>query len=464
MPLPARTSWRLPFWLPLSLLACSGEPTEDSPTDTDTQPVSDADEDGYATEEGDCDDTDATVNPDATEIYYDGIDQNCDELSDNDADLDGAEVDTDCNDNDATILPGAEEICDGVDNNCADGVDEGVAIEGWTDADGDGYGDATLPVSVCEPDPSIVENGDDCNDHDPALSPAALDICDGVDNDCDGVVDGDATYHTTYYADMDGDTYGDPSFSTSACSEPVGSVTDMTDCDDANGATYPGAPELDNLVDDDCDLWVDEDFVAVGDIVLTEVARQPLVGTSATVAEAMWLEVYNASARTVDLSSWYVQTTTGAFFIDPADAFLLAPGEYGVLCKTDDYEGSSSAIFPLVCDYLWGAEGEDPAYVSTHHTNTFTLQADADTLAIYLHGDESVGTQIDGLGWTYVDGATSTDWPRDPGQSMGLDPDLLDALSNDANTSWCSTISATWWVSSDASDYGTPGAANEDCL
>ena len=88
---------------------------------------------------------------------------------------------------------------------------------------------------------------------------ATAEVCDGVDNDCDGVIDNDV--QTTYYADTDADGYGDASSSLDACSQPSGYVTNGSDCNDTNSDIKPGA--LDNTnddVDNDCDGTVDEDY------------------------------------------------------------------------------------------------------------------------------------------------------------------------------------------------------------
>jgi hypothetical protein len=84
--------------------------------------------------------------------------------------------------------------------------------------------------------------------------PSGEEICDGIDNDCDGYIDeGDATDASIWYADMDSDEYGDPENSIVACAPPSGYVADNTDCDDTWDRNYPGADEYCDRVDNDCD-------------------------------------------------------------------------------------------------------------------------------------------------------------------------------------------------------------------
>jgi len=167
----------------------------DSPCST---PVcTDADGDGFAVEGGacgpvDCDDTNPNVNPAAPEICTDGIDNDCDGL-------------IDAQDPSAV---GCAPSC--------------------TDADGDGF---------------AVEGGNcgpvDCDDTDPAINPGAMEVCgDGIDNDCDGMVD-EGCQPTC--PDMDGD-----GFMEAACGG--------SDCNDADPTIHPGAMEIcGNGVDEDCD-------------------------------------------------------------------------------------------------------------------------------------------------------------------------------------------------------------------
>ncbi|MBL0096770.1 MAG: hypothetical protein IPP46_09960 [Bacteroidetes bacterium] len=166
---------------------------------------------------------------------------------------------TDCNDNNIAINPGAAEICNGLDDNCNLSADEGLIFETYyPDLDLDTYGDAnSIGVSACSPVSGSVLNNLDCNDNDNAINPAATEICNGVDDDCDGLADDGLTF-VTYYADADGDTYGNALVSQSTCNgAPVGYVTD-NDCDDNNIAINPGALEVCNVIDDDCDGLTDE--------------------------------------------------------------------------------------------------------------------------------------------------------------------------------------------------------------
>ena len=103
---------------------------------------------------------------------------------------DGAvDDDTDCDDTESTINPGAAEACDGIDNNCDGGIDEGVETAFYTDGDSDGYGDQDDIVYSCEESvDGRITTGGDCEDGDSSISPAADEDCfDGVDNDCDGL-------------------------------------------------------------------------------------------------------------------------------------------------------------------------------------------------------------------------------------------------------------------------------------
>jgi hypothetical protein len=239
---------------------------------------------GYVEESGDCDDADPNISPLAQE-FCDGVDNNCDGQTDpassldaatwySDADNDGygrpnlarkactqpwkyVADSSDCNDSDATINPDGIEICNNLDDNCNDEVDENTLINATTwyaDQDGDGYGDPTLSILACSVDGGWVEDSSDCNDGNAASNPDAPEYCDSEDNDCDGTVDEDAADATPWYLDEDGDGFGVEGTEILACTGSYQRVAEPGDCADSNEAINPAAEEVcgDNL-DNNCD-------------------------------------------------------------------------------------------------------------------------------------------------------------------------------------------------------------------
>ncbi len=191
----------------------------------------------------DCDDDDPTINPDAEEVC-DAVDNNCDSETDEgfDADEDGVttcgadgqegNLDDDCDDGDGSNFPGNAETCDAVDNDCDTVIDNGFDV----DLDG---------VTSCGPDGAEGNADDDCDDANPDNFPGNTEVCDAVDNNCDGTVD------DGFDVDSDGVT---------TCG-PNGTVGDLDDdCDDGDTANFPGNPELCDGSDNDCDTFVDNGF------------------------------------------------------------------------------------------------------------------------------------------------------------------------------------------------------------
>jgi hypothetical protein len=255
--------------------------------------ILDQDADGFLDGE-DCDDANANINP-AAEEFCDGVDNDCDGTVDegvlltfyldDDADGygDGAEpqeaceaveglalTGTDCDDDDGQTYPGAPERCDDRDNDCDEAIDEDLQEEWYADTDDDGYGDPEDVIENCDPLEGYVGVAEDCDDLNGDVNPDGLEICDGLDNDCDGLFDdddSDVDYSTagSYFYDSDGDGHGQEPMEDGACSPPEGGVLLGDDCNDEDPQVYPEAIEDCDLIDNDCDGLIDaEDDDVVG--------------------------------------------------------------------------------------------------------------------------------------------------------------------------------------------------------
>lgn len=124
-------------------------------------------------------------------------------------------------------------------------------VNDFADRDGDGFGAVEAGCVTCV----------DCDDDEPLVNPAAVEVCNGVDDDCDGDVDGNAEDVATYFLDRDADGFGDSGAPVEECEAPEGYVDVGTDCDDTMASRHPGAAETCNQMDDDCDGEVDEEPV-----------------------------------------------------------------------------------------------------------------------------------------------------------------------------------------------------------
>jgi N-acetylneuraminic acid mutarotase len=314
---------------------------------------------GYVSDNTDCHDLDPFIHPGAEE-YCDGLDNDCDgEIDENgklvymfdDLDQDGygagdgfwvneCNIDYiymsgnggDCEDHYNNINPGENEVCDGADNNCDGQIDEGVTkTKFYRDLDEDGYGNINDYVLDCGNYGSptgYVSNSSDCHDGNNKVYPGAPEICDVWDNDCDGVVnEGIATKRWYYDGDKDG--YGKRSVYKVVCYKPLGYVADSTDCNDARSNVYPGAPEIKDGLDNDCNGKVDD--------ITTRYVKVNLFGGTNPYNNAEWnnwnvissLSSGGLKFTDASLSSISTVLSTGASVVDNGSAYggTMAPPE-----------------------------------------------------------------------------------------------------------------------------------------
>ena len=407
-------------------------------------PASDIDEDGISEEEGDCDDNDATVYPGATEVC-DGVDQDCDTLVDEDfdSDLDGhfdeaaCGSGTDCDDEDADINPDEDEVCDDVDHDCDGAVDNGLVTQDWCEnLDGDPVGSA-VTITTCDAEAPLgyVTCSDpvDCDDNDGTSYPGATELCDIVDHDCDGdPVNGLDAYE--YWEDLDDDGFGAGDVMVDCDSEaPDGFVAYdalAEDCDDLDLTSFPGAVEVCDAVDHDCDsdpfngltvydYWpdVDGDTYGAGAVVQDCVATPP--------ADHV---VYDALAEDCDDAATDVnpgETEVCNLIDDNCDAaidegfdvdgdLVFTCGPDGIVGTADDdcddTEPTTNPTAPELCD------GVDNDCDTDIDENT-----DSD-------GDTFTPCGADGLPGTLDDDCDDTNADVYP-----LAPELCDGLDNDCD-------------------------------
>jgi hypothetical protein len=244
--------------------------------------------------------------------------------------------------------------------------------------------------------------GDDCNDRDASIYPGAAEVWyDDIDQNCDGQDDWDA--------DRDG----------------FQAVPRGGDCDDADPGINPGRREEVDGRDEDCDGWIDEDFLRPGDLLVTEVMADPVVVFDTT---GEWFEVTNLTDRTLYLQNWEVTDFRG-------DSFRIGPG----------VQVAAGGRLVLGASSVLGENGGAP--VDTTYTRSeFELANDGD--AIGLRVGENIISLLE----------YDLRWPVRPGASLSLDPLFVRRDTGTVQTYWCPSTSLM-----SGGDLGTPGAENDWC-
>ena len=407
---------------------------------------------GYVSDSTDCNDSVASINPGAAE-FCDGVDNDCDSVVDptssvdattwyEDFDGDGygdssllyayascsmpegytslADA-TDCNDGDSTINPSAVEVCDYIDNDCdavVDPDDSADASTWYADADGDGYGDMGSTDVACYEPAGFVADATDCDDSASGVNPAATEVCDGIDNDCDAVVDpDDSADASTWYADADGDGYGDMGSTDVACYEPAGFVADATDCDDSAAGVNPGATEVCDGIDNDCDAVVDPDDSA-------------------------------------DASTWYADRDGDGYGdVGSMDVTCYEPA--GFVADATDCDDSAAGVNPGATEVCDGIDNNcDDIVDPDDSVDAATWYADVDADG---YGDAAVSavTCSAGEGWV----ADSSDCDD---SAAGVNPgatEVCDGIDNDCDTvvdPGDAADATTWYEDYDGDGYGDP--------
>jgi len=321
------------------------------------------------------------------------------------------------------------------------------------DADGDGYDAGSDP-------------GEDCDDDDAAIHPDAAEDCDGVDDDCDGLID-DGFDGTTWYADLDGDDYGDDGDTVEACGQPVGYVAEGGDCDDGDTAYHPNATE------DDC--TDPNDYNCDGSVGYADAdgdhfpACLECDDSSATVyprAEETCNGVDDdcdgdIDDAATDAATWYIDYDTDGY---GSDRYELVSCEQpaGFVDNDDDCNDANDDAFPggdEICDGIDnncdGAVDEDTAL----DASTWYLDDDGDGYGV---------PETTTLACAQPDGYADNPDDCDDGAadvSPGID-EICDDLDDDCDGEVDeddALDASTWWADADGDGYGLDDFTTVSC-
>jgi hypothetical protein len=319
-----------------------------------------------------------------------------------DADHDGLSPPRDCDDRDPRV---------------------GIGAEWHADADGDGFPDPTTTRRACEAPPGFVAPEGacpppvrgphtcpaDCDDADPGVHPRAVERCDTKDQDCDGDVDEAPLDPVVWHEDADGDGFASVE-PTRGCDPPADAGTEGTDCDDADAAVFPGAGEVCDYADDDCDGEVDEGlpvwdwwrdadrdgYGAPGDPLVACYEPLGYVANPDDCDDGDKLEHPGAL--------WYVDAD-GDGFGDPISALASCERPAGWITDGTDCDDADPAEHPGV---VWGQDADGDGFGSPSGTTTacewpgegwVPNTSDCDDTSPETTGRVTVYDDNDGDGW-----------------------------------------------------------------
>ncbi len=296
-------------------------------------------------------------------------------------------------------------------------------VDWYGDADSDGFGTALYTTSACEQPEGYVANAEDCNDTDAAILPGGVETCDGVDQDCDGATDDGAADAIEWYADTDGDEYGDATNTTAACDVPEGYTSDSADCDDAAFGVHPGADESCNGEDDDCDTDVDE-------------------------------------ADAIDALTWYADTD-GDGYGDPDNTTPACELPAGYLADDNDCDDTRADANPLADEVCNGVDDDCDALADDNPTDPATWYFDADADG---YGRATTTVSACDQPPSYV--ATGDDCNDVDGDIHPSATDLCDTEDSDCDGEVAEDESAdasTWYLDADGDTFGDAAIPKNAC-
>ena len=401
-----------------------------------------------------------------------------------DLDADGVEEGEDCDDLDAALGSQLEDAdCDGTltEADC----DDTDPLLNEVDVDADG-------TSTC---------AGDCDDADSAVYPTATEVCNGVDDDCDGLLDSDddsvdTTDLPSWYRDTDQDGFGSEDDTISQCDQPAWYVLEQAegfDCDDSDPDAYPGATEYCDGHDDNCDGEIDEDSAVdvltwysdadndgFGYLTNSDIdCYQP----SGYVADSTDCNDDNDNAYpgnveicdgvdndclgdvdeddAVDVLTWYMDVDTDGYG-DPAVSDIDCYQSSGYVADNTDCDDSEITTFPGADEYCDGVDNDcDSDTDEDHALDAATWYADSDSDG---YGDAAVSDIECYQPSGYI--ADNTDCDDSENTTFPGADEYCDGVDNDCDSDTDedhALDAATWYADSDSDGYGDAAVSDIEC-